>query len=235
MLRVLILMASLAAASYALPAELLPYKAFPDEAQAKKVKAVVDHRTFRHSIADTRFQSDSRTFNYLLDRMPMTTAIMREMGLEKYEITSCPDGTMKCDDKEGVIGTMETAYTANDKRVYYGDGTFDAPLLGKIRGESVVVLDYVQQEPGVMANTVTIFIRVHSFFAPIMKLFSPAIKGMVTRKSASLMGASMKLSEKLTCDPEAVYDKIQDSEIITPGELSDFKKAFLPDEGASSI
>ena len=208
---------------------LVPLDCFGNRADAKKVSEVLDHCTFQHTLKDTRFISTPGTFNYLLDRMPFTTTVMRELKLAKYVVTTRPDGVMWCDDNDGMVGTFEPVYCTDAKRVFYGNGTFDAPILGKIRGESVIVLDYVQDEPGTIRNTVTIFLRVHSFFAPIMKLAAPIVKGMVTRKSASLLGACTKLAEQLSTDPQSLYDQIRTSESITEDEQADFRKAFLPD------
>ena len=212
---------------------LIPFDCFQKPCDVKKVKEVVDHHTFQHTLKDSKFASSSETFNYLLDRMPFTVSVMRELGLSKYVITTRPDGVMWCDDNDGVVGTFEPVYTTDTKRVFYGDGKFDAPLVGKIRGESVIVMDYVQDEPGTIRNTVTIFLRVHSFLAPIMKLAAPIVKGMVTRKSASMLGAATTLAARLSTDPKSVYDQICKSDSITEAELADFRKAFLKDMAMS--
>ena len=222
----LLLIPAIAVASYA-ETLLVPYTAFPNPEEALKVMNVLDHCTFKHTLKEKRFNSTSKVFNYLLDRMPLTTAMMRELGLANYTVSTRPDGVMMCDDHEGVVGTLEPVYTTSEKRIIYGDGSFDAPVIGKMRGESVVVLDYVEEEPGVICNTVTVYVRVHSFLAPLMKLASPVVRGMVTRKSAILLNASMTLSEQLTTDPGSVYERICNSEQITPDDLRAFRKEFV--------
>jgi len=222
------LIPALALASYAANIQV-PYSAFPDPEEALKVKEVLDHCTFRHTLKEKRFNSTGKVFNYMLDRMPLTTAMMRELSLANYTVTTGADGVMMCDDHEGVVGTLEPVYTTPEKRVIYGDGSFDAPVIGKMRGESVIVLDYVEEQPGVISNTVTVYVRVHSFLAPVMKLASPVVRGMVTRKSAILLNASMTLSERLWKEPGTVLDEIRDSEDITPAEMEGLRKEFVTD------
>ncbi|HUW34787.1 MAG TPA: hypothetical protein VM223_24525 [Planctomycetota bacterium] len=224
----LLLIPAIAVASYA-ETILVPYTAFPNPEEALKVMNVLDHCTFKHTLKEKRFNSTSKVFNYLLDRMPLTTAMMRELGLANYTVSTRPDGVMMCDDHEGVVGTLEPVYTTPEKRIIYGDGSFDAPVIGKMRGESVVVLDYVEEEPGVICNTVTVYVRVHSFLAPLMKLASPVVRGMVTRKSATLLNASMTLSERLWKEPGTVLDEIDECEDITPADKEGLRKTFVAD------
>jgi len=210
----------------------LPYSDFPKKADAKKVREVVDHYTLTHSTPEKPFNTTSRTFNFLLDHMPLTTAIMRELDLEKYVITVREDGTMMSDDNDGVVGTFEPVFCTKSRRVLYGDGTFSAGLLGDIRGESVVVIDYVEDGPAVKCAT-AVYVKVHGFFAPFVRLASPIIRGMVSRKSASILTASMALSEKLTTDPDSVYEKIRKSDQITPEDMVEFRKEFVTREATS--
>jgi len=200
---------------------LIPYAAFPDGRHAGKVKEVVDHYTFHRRLNENRFKTTDKVLNYLLDNMPLTSTIMRHLGLEKYVINVDDDGMMTYDDKAGMTGTFEP--------VYYGDGLFDAGILGKIRGESVLVMDYRKEEPDIVCNTVTVFIRVHGLLGPLCKLASPILNGMVGRKSASLLNASVVLSEELASDPQSVYEKISGCDEITSEELGDFRKTFLDD------
>jgi len=204
----------------------IPYSAFPEKEDVKKVKKVLEKYTLTHTTSAKRFKSTSRTFNFLLDHMPLTTAIMRELGLEKYEITRRDDGTMMSDDKDGVVGTFEPVFVSDKRRILYGDGMFSAGLLGDIRGESVVVIDYVEDDSEVKCET-AVFVRVHGFLAPFVRLASPIIRGMVSRKSASMLTASMTLSEQLTTDPGRVYERICNSEQITPDDLRAFRKEFV--------
>ncbi len=206
---------------------LIPYDAFPSNKLAKKVKKVVDRCTFNRRLNENRFKTTSKVLNYLLDRMAFTSAIMRHLELEKYVITRRDDGVMLYDDKAGMTGVFQPAYVTPAKRIFYGDGFFDIGFLGKIRGESVLVMDYCQKEPDVMANTVTVFIRVRGLLGPLCKLASPILNGMIGKKSATLLNASAKLSEQLASDPEGVYEEIIDCDDITPGDLSDFRAEFL--------
>jgi hypothetical protein len=206
---------------------LIPYTAFPDLPIARKVKEVVDHYTFHRALNANRFKSTAKVFDYLLDRMPLTSVIMRHMGIEKYEITVGEDGVMTYDDKQGMVGTFIPAYAEGNKRVFYGDGSFDTGILGAIRGQSVVVMDCSQEEPQLICNRVVVFIRVRGLLAPLCKIASPILNGMVTRKSGALLKASTILSEQLTDNPEGVYEEIRDCEAIRPEELLDFREAFL--------
>jgi len=206
---------------------LIPYCAFPDASQARKVKRVVDHYAFHRKLNKNRFKTTPEVLNYLLDNMALTSVIMRHMGLVEYEIATRDDGIMTYDDKAGMVGTFEPVYASPTKRIFYGDGSFDAGILGNIRGESVLVMDYCMEEPDIVANTVTVFIRVHGLFAPLCKLASPILNGMVGKKSATLLNASVILSEQLASDPQAVYDEISDCKGITSDELIDFGRTFL--------
>ena len=206
---------------------LIPYTAFPDTRHAVKVKEVVDHYTFHRKLNENRFMTTDEVLDYLLDNMPLTATIMRHLGLEEYVISVGDDGMMVYDDKAGMTGTFEPVYVTRAKRIFYGDGFFDTGILGKIRGESVLVMVYRKEEPDIVCNTVTVFIRVHGLLGPLCKVASPILNGMVGRKSATLLNASIVLSEELASDPESVYERISECEEITSEELGDFRNTFL--------
>jgi len=207
---------------------LIPFTAFPDLDAAAKVKKVVDHHTFRRQFNENRFKSSTKVFDYLLDRMPLTSVIMRHLGLEEYATAVGADGVMTSDDKHGMVGTFEPVYHEGGKRIFYGDGSFDAGILGNVRGESVIVMDCKEEEPNVLCNKVTVFIRVHGLLGPLCKMASPILNGLVSRKSGALLNASAELSQQLTENPAAVLERIRECEQITPEQLADFRDVFLP-------
>lgn len=212
---------------------LIPYGAFTDVGQAGKVKKVVDHATFHSKLNENRFNTTAEVLSFLLDRMVLTSAMMRHLELEKYVIAMGDDGTMTYDDKEGMTGTFEPVYATAAKRIFYGDGLFDVGWFGKVHGESVLVMDYSQEEPDVVCNTVTVFIRVHGLLGPLCKLASPILNGMVGKKSASLLDASVKLSELLAADPRKVYEDIKDCADITAEQFKIFRESFFDAEEES--
>jgi hypothetical protein len=230
-MRSIIVLLFVVAATAVCPAEklLIPYTEFCDAEAAKKVRSVAEHYTFHREFDNNRFESTTKVFDYLMDRMPLTSTIMRHLELEEYEITVNDDGTMIYDDKHGMIGTFEPVYATSEKRIFYGDGTFDASVLGDIRGQSVVVMDYCQEEPNVIRNKVTVFIRVRGLLGPVCKLASPILNGMVGRKSATLLNASTILSERLAKDPQGVYEDLVDCTAITDDQRRDFAALFLKD------
>ncbi|NQT21621.1 MAG: hypothetical protein HQ592_18090 [Planctomycetes bacterium] len=211
---------------------LIPYDAFSDTTQATKVKKVVDHTTFRRRLNENRFDTTAEVLGFLLDRMVLTSAMMRHLGLEKYVIAKDANGTLTYDDKAGMTGTFEPVYATTVKRIFYGNGLFDLGLLGKVRGESVLVMDYCQEQPNVVCNTVTVFIRVHGLLGPLCRIAAPLLNGMVGRKSASLLDASVKLSELLASDPRKVYERIKNCADITLEQLNIFRESFFGVEEA---
>ena len=206
---------------------LIPFTALPALNDAQKVKRVVDSYTFHRQFNDNKFKSSPKVFDYLLDRMPLTSVIMRHLELEEYEIVVRDDGMMIYDDKQGMTGTFEPVYHEGNKRIFYGDGLFDAGILGDVRGESVVVMDCSEEEPDVMRNKVTVYIRVHGLLGPLCKAASPILNGLVSRKSGALLQASAQLSEQLTEDPAGVLERIRTCAAITPEQLADFRSVFL--------
>ena len=212
---------------------LIPYGSFADGDQARKVKKVVDRATFHRKLNENRFNTTAEVLGFLPDRMALTSAMMRHLELEKYVIDRDDDGTMTYDDKAGMTGTFEPVYETTVKRIFYGNGLFDVGFLGKVRGESVLVMDYREEQPDVVCNTVTVFIRVHGLLGPLCRLASPVLNGMVGKKSASLLDASVKLSELLASDPEKVYEDIKDCANITAEQLTIFRESFFGAEDES--
>ncbi len=216
------------------PDYAIPYDSLT-EAQAALVHDVADRASLSTEFAREEVASSVTTYDYLLDRLPLTARIVRALDLGKYVIK--PIEEEECvvlDDREGVKVSLYEVYRGAEKRVYYTKGYYQGPLLPRIHGRGVIVLCY-RQEGKAIATSAKLYFRLDSGVARAMtKILYPMVLDVAKDKSAVFIVAAKDVSERVSRDPEGFLDALKETGRFTDAEMSEYKRQILAETSANA-
>jgi hypothetical protein len=104
------------------------------------VRDVVRGAALAREVRDITFRSRKPVFDYLLDNPDFAAEVARILREGKYRIRRMGDG-YEADDGHGGHGTMKFLLNEEGRRVYYLQGRYDPPLLPRLTGRLVILLD----------------------------------------------------------------------------------------------
>jgi hypothetical protein len=151
-------------------AALIPLAAI-GEAQREDVRFVAARRSWRRSVETEAFASTPEVYRFILDALPLASRLTRALGIDDYIIEERHGGRIFGDDRRGLSGVFDLVYRDLRKRIYYGEGTYDGAILPKLKGRSVLVLEYAAvglQGQTLMQNRLTAYVRVENRAARIL-------------------------------------------------------------------
>lgn len=214
------------------PDYAIPYDSLTQE-QATLVHDVADHASLSTEFAREEVASSLTTYDYLLDRLPLTARIVRALDLGKYVIKPVEEeGCVVLDDRDGVKLSLYEVYRGAGKRVYYTKGYYQGPLLPKIHGRGVIVLRYAHDGKAI-ATSAKLYFRLDSGVVRAMtKVLYPVILDVVKDKGAVFITAAKDVSERVTRDPEGFLDALKETGRFTDSEMSEYKRQVLAETSA---
>jgi hypothetical protein len=165
------------------PSPILPAQIPAQE--RTRLQEVAEGASVSAQAAGEPFLARSDVFEFLLDHPEFATHITRALKLARYRIWRGPEGGLWLDDGWGVVGQFSVVYASSGTRVVFAHGQYQSGLLPSIRGQAVVVIEYVFA-PG----------------ADRRSLISPAVKGFVRLDSKIIALAGMLASSVATAKAE---------------------------------
>ncbi len=203
--------------------------------QAELVGDVLEHSTLSTEFEDEEVPSSVATYDFLLDRLPLTARMVRALDLGKYVIKAVEEeGCLVLDDREGVKVSMYEVYRADGLRVYYTKGYYQGPLLPKIRGRGVIVLRYSDEDQAI-ATSAKLFFRIDSGVARAMtKVLYPIVLSIVKDKGGIFVTAARQIAARAAKDPEGLYETLKASGRFTDQELGEYRSAILAETSANA-
>lgn len=201
---------------------------------------VVEKYTLVRRLDPVRFIGTLKTTEWLLDRPPFAATLARHLHppLERYHITDTGSGTYEVDDQGALRGRLRLVARGPDRRIYFCRGQFRslAHLL-QVSGNMVFALEYREVRQGDESSvevTPQLFVRLDNLLAHgILKLLGPLIHGIIDRRVASLTTATQIVSQRITQDPQGLYQEIRTWPDVRPEELEAYRRAFPTDERGS--
>jgi hypothetical protein len=199
---------------------------------------VIERHTVARQLQPIRFLGTLTTMNWLMDRPALAATLARHLhpGLERYDVTDQGNGVYAVDDHGALRGNVRLVLHEAERRVYLAEGQFHslAELL-TFSGTMVFALtyrehvaagqSYVEMEP-------QLYLRLHSaVMRGIGKLLSPLVNAIIDRRIAGLTEAARIVSERLTKDAAGLYDEMQAWLDLAPGDLADYRRAFVVGPG----
>ncbi len=198
---------------------------------SEMLRKIADHPTLYMEIGNTLAEGDPYLYEYLFDRLSLSTILLRELELARYNIYELSPDKYSWVDPKGVFARFELIYKEPGKRIYYGSGFYDGRLMPRVDGKVVLVFLYHPVEnhnPPVMLNEVYGYIEVDGFFfSTITKILQPFLPRLVRSKMNKLFTSTKTLTEWIARDPLEVYDRLEDTGRVHEDYLSEFKRFFM--------
>jgi hypothetical protein len=196
-------------------------------------REVVEGYTLARQLKTVRFIGTVKNTDWMLDRPPFAATLARHLdsSLERYHIMEQKDGTYAVDDMGSLRGSVRLVAHAAERRVYFVEGEFRslAHIL-KLSGSMVFTLEYRERFDGnesYVEIEPQLFLRLDNVVAHgILKILAPLLHGVIDRRVANLTQAAQIVSQRLTKDPQGLYQEIRTWPDVRPEDLDGFRQAF---------
>jgi hypothetical protein len=194
--------------------------------------ALVDDPTILRRLPVKVFRADRRTYEYLLDHLPLSSKLSGLLGFGRYRVTELEGGRLHGDDRRGVSGDFRLIYADAAKRIFMGEGSFDPWFLPKVTGRVLMVVEYKNvpiSDDGIdgrgsgMATRVDVYLKTNKFVGYIIDLLGET----ADRKLTKLISSAQLTSEKISKDPHEVWGMMNSSGLFDPEELESFRTSVL--------
>jgi len=196
-------------------------------------REVVEGYTLARQLKTVRFIGTVKNTDWMLDRPPFAATLARHLdsSLERYHITEQQDGTYAVDDMGALRGSVRLVAHAAERRVYFVEGEFRslAHIL-RLSGSMVFTLEYRERFDGNESYVEVepqLFLRLNNVVAHgILKILAPLLHGVIDRRAANLTQAAQIVSQRLTKDPQGLYQEIRTWPDVRSEDLEQFRQTF---------
>lgn len=196
-------------------------------------REVVERYTLARQLKTARFIGTLKNTEWMLDRPPFAATLARHLDphLERYHITDKGDGTYAVDDMGSLRGSVRLVARAPERRVYFVEGQFRSlAYILKLSGSMVFTLEYRERFDGNESYVEVepqLFLRLDNVVVHgILKVLAPLLHGIIERRVENLTEAAQIVSQRLTKDPQALYQEIRTWPDVRPEDLEEFRQAF---------
>jgi len=199
------------------------------ETQRQKVRHVLDDVAAVVPLEATEVKSRLDIYHFLLDEMPFTGGVVRELGRGKWEITRDPkDPTaFTVVDPEGFRMRFELVRKEAHRRFYVTKGVFQMGLLPTLEGSTLIIMTMVPERAAIQTNAV-VYVRVEtSFYAQLAKGVRSMVEDKVRERAGFFIKAARWVAEEAAQRPDWLVMQVDGSLEVDQEVLREFRKRFL--------
>lgn len=198
---------------------------------ACRLHAIVGNYTTTSKVGPLRTNLSESLYRQLLDRPPLTAALINRLDLGLYKSEARGPGRFWGDDGEGTEGIVQLVYQDRTSRIYYFEGSHDSRLLPNITGKAIVFLRMspVKEADGVEAmDTIMVsYMKLDNrILSGLVSLLRPLIRGTVTRKLSKGVEAVNRLSDLMRRHPDRVLFEARDPSAFPDDDVAFVKQAL---------
>ncbi|MFN3484401.1 MAG: hypothetical protein ACK44W_02810 [Planctomycetota bacterium] len=209
---------------YAFPLERL------SEAHRIKVEAILSNVAAVVALEGGRVRSRPEIYDFLLDEMPFTGAVVRALGRGDWSIFRDPErpdrDVFHVLDTDGMRLKFELVYREPVRRMYVSEGVFPMGILPALRGSTLVVMRAVPEEGGVWTDAV-VYVRVETpFYSGLAKGLRGLVESKVREKSGYFIRAARWVAEAAAEQPADLCRRMAGSKDVDPAVLEEFRRRF---------
>jgi hypothetical protein len=208
---------------YVVPADQL------SEIQKKKVDHVLEDVAAVVPLEAAEVKSRLEIYDFLLDEMPFTGGIVRELGRGKWEITRDPKDprAFVVFDPEGFRMRFDLIRKEENRRFYVTRGVFQMGLLPSLEGSTLIVMRMFPAGPVIKTDAV-VYVRVETpLYAQLAKGVKSLLEDKVRERSEFFIRAARWVAEEAAQRPDWLVMQVDGSREVDQGVLQEFRKRFL--------
>lgn len=221
---------SLVAACSAL--EVDPYAVPVDglsEAQRRKVEHVLEDVAAAVPLEAAEVKSRLEIYDFLLEEMPFTGGVVRELGRGKWQIARDPKdaAAFVVRDPEGYRLRFELLRKEPGRRIYSTTGVFQMGLLPPLEGSTLIVMRMVPAGPVVKTDAM-VYVRVETpFYAQLAKGLRGVVEDKVRERAGFFIRSAKWVAEEAAARPDWLVEQVDGSHEVDQAVLAEFRKRFL--------
>ncbi|HEY6639868.1 MAG TPA: hypothetical protein VIY67_03970 [Nitrospiraceae bacterium] len=198
---------------------------------ACRLQGIIGHYTITTKVGPLRTGLSESLYRDLLDRPPLTAALINRLDLGLYKSEMRGPGRFWGNDGEGTEGIVQLVYESPTARIYYLEGSHESRLLPNITGKAVVFLkmDQVTDADGTeaMDSTMVSYARLDNrFLSGVVTLLRPFIGGTVKRKLTKGVETVNRLSILMRQHPDRVLFEAMDPPALPDEDVAFVKQAL---------
>jgi hypothetical protein len=199
------------------------------ETQKKMVDHVLEDVAAVVPLEPAEVKSRLEIYDFLLDEMPFTGGIVRELGRGKWQITRDPKdpAAFLVSDPEGYRLRFELIRKEANRRFYVTKGIFQMGLLPALEGSTVIVMR-MNSEGGVIRTDAVVYVRVETpLYATLAKGVRSLLEDKVRERAGFFIKAARWVAEEAAARPDWLVMQVDGSREVDAEVLREFRKRFL--------
>lgn len=214
------------------PDVIFPLEKMEPQALCRLAGVVNDYTTYR-IVPPLTVPIQKSTYDFLLDRPVLATAVVRNLGLGTYRLTQVGPATFQGEDGEGAEGTVMLLYQDTTRRIYYLKGSQRGYLFPLVTGEGIAMLNYHVKlgvdGDEVVETRVTVVSRLDNpILATLVRIFRPILQRIVNDKLTRAFDVVHKLGRRMAKEPERLSRQVATFPDIDKADLEAFQALLAP-------
>jgi hypothetical protein len=168
-------------------------------------------------------------YEFLLDEMPFTGGVVRELGRGKWAIARDPKdpSAFTVADPEGYRLRFELLRKEANRRIYVTTGVFQMGILPPLEGSTLIVVRMLQGDTGIRTDAM-VYVRVETpFYAQLAKGLRGVVEGKVRERSGFFIRSARWVAEEAAARPDWLVMQVDGSREVDQAVLAEFRKRFL--------
>ena len=199
------------------------------ENQRKKVDHVLEDVAAVVPLEAAEVKSRLEIYHFLLDEMPFTGGVVRELGRGKWQITRDPKdpAAFTVVDPEGYRLRFDLVRKEETRRFYVTKGVFQMGILPVLEGSTLIVMTMVPERGAIQTNAV-VYVRVETpFYAQLAKGVRSMMEDRVRERAGFFIKAARWVAEEAAARPDWLVMQVDGSREVDQEVLQEFRKRFL--------
>jgi hypothetical protein len=199
------------------------------ENQRKEVEHVLEDVAAVVPLEAAEVKSRLDIYHFLLDEMPFTGGVVRELGRGKWEIKRDPKdpAAFTVVDPEGYRLRFDLIRKEERRRFYVTKGIFHMGILPPLEGSTLIIM---RMEPAgaVIRTDAVVYVRVETpFYAQLAKGARSLLEDRVRERSGFFIKAARWVAEEAAQRPDWLVMQVDGSLEVDQAVLQEFRKRFL--------
>jgi hypothetical protein len=199
------------------------------ENQRKQVEHVLEDVAVAVPLEGEDVKSRLEIYHFLLDEMPFTGGVVRELGRGKWQIQrdASEPAAFTVSDPAGYRIRFELVLKEPNRRFYVTKGQFQMGIFPPLEGNSVIVIRMRPDGPLIRTDAM-VYVRVETpFYAQLAKGMRGMVEDRVRERSGFFVTAAKWVAEEAAARPDWLVMQVDGSREVDQGVLAEFRKKFL--------
>jgi len=199
------------------------------ESQRAKVDHVLADVAAVVPLEPAEVKSRLEIYDFLLDEMPFTGGVVRELGRGKWAIARDPKepSAFTVVDPEGYRLRFELILKEPNRRFYITKGVFQMGILPALEGSTLIVMR-MQPSGDVIRTDAIVYVRVDTaLYAGLAKGARGLLEDRVRERSNFFIRSARWVAEEAAARPDWLVMQVEGSREVDQAVLQEFRKRFL--------